>query len=72
MTKSQRYNNNEISMISRVLNSDWFALLVVVTSAILLGLLYLKQKTTEATIGGILLTIAIVLIILGRGHDSKK
>ena len=55
----------------KILNSDWFAIALVVSSGILLSLLYFRHRTTEAIIGCVILAVATVLIILGRGRTPE-
>ncbi len=58
-------------MFSRILTSDVFALVLVVSSGVLLGLLYFKGKTTEAILGAIVLVVAVILMVVGRGRSDK-
>lgn len=58
-------------MISKVFTSDWFALILVAMCVFLLSLLYIKHRTTEAVIGGVLLSVAVVLIVFGRRGTPK-
>jgi predicted tellurium resistance membrane protein TerC len=72
MISSQRFNDKTVVvMISKVFTSDWFALVLVAVCAFLLSLLYIRHRTTEAVIGGILLSVAVVLIVFGRGRKPK-
>ncbi|MDQ1285482.1 MAG: hypothetical protein QG663_896 [Thermodesulfobacteriota bacterium] len=58
-------------MFSRILTSDVFALVLVVSSGVLLGLLYFKGQTTEAILGAIVLVVAVILMVVGRGRSDK-
>jgi hypothetical protein len=58
-------------MFSRILTSDVFALVLVVSSGVLLGLLYFKGRTTEAILGAIVLVVAVILMVVGRGRSDK-
>jgi len=58
-------------MFSRILTSDAFALVLVVSSGVLLGLLYFKGQTTEAILGAIVLLVAVILMVVGRGRSDK-
>ena len=58
-------------MFSRILTSDVFALVLVVSSGVLLGLLYFKCRTTEAILGAIMLVVAVILMVVGRGRSDK-
>ena len=58
-------------MFSRILTSDVFALVLVVSSGVLLGLLYFKGQTTEAILGAIALVVAVILMVVGRGRSDK-
>jgi hypothetical protein len=58
-------------MFSRILTSDVFALVLVASSGVLLGLLYFKGRTTEAILGAIVLVVAVILMVLGRGRSDK-
>ena len=58
-------------MFSRMLTSDVFALVLVVSSGVLLGLLYFKGRTTEAILGAIVLVVAVILMVVGRGRSDK-
>ena len=72
MISSLRFNNKTVTMrISKVFTSDWFALILVTVCAFLLSLLYIRNRTTEAVIGGVLLSVAVVLIVFGRGPKPK-
>jgi hypothetical protein len=58
-------------MFSRILTSDVFALVLVVSSGVLLSLLYFKGRTTEAILGAIVLVVAVILMAVGRGRSDK-
>lgn len=58
-------------MFSRILTSDVFALVLVASSGVLLGLLYFKGRTTEAILGAIVLVVAVILMAVGRGRSDK-
>lgn len=60
-------------MLGKILNSTWFALLVIAVAAIGLYLLYMKGRTSEAMAGAGLLAVAAILILLGRERkDSDR
>jgi hypothetical protein len=58
-------------MISRILTSNWFAVLVLVAAAASLVLLYDSGKTTEAVLGAAVLFLALVLILMGSKKSGK-
>jgi len=55
-----------VSILGKMLTSNWVSLPVLALAAVGLFLLYEKGKTTEAVVGAAVLAVAVLLMVLGR------
>ncbi len=66
------FYDGALSMIGRILYSNWFASLVLALATISLILLYLQGRTSAALAGAGLLVLAIILIAWGNRQKKSE